>query len=161
MWGALPSRRPFCGLGKGQAAKVVRRLGCLAAGCKECPFVGLQKLNPVGDIARVPDVPVKAKLGAQERGAQLRNQFLGGVGPRAPKRWRQIAMPAATCGPLQCPLCRSRHNTHYADLRIMPRRCRSRGQVSRVSARHDGIIGLTEQAVVVPGSESIGTGILR
>ena len=50
--------------------------------------------------------------------------------------------------------------THYADLRIMPRRCRSCGQVSRVSARHVGIIGLTEQAVVVPGSESNGTGIL-
>ena len=50
--------------------------------------------------------------------------------------------------------------THYADLRIMPRRCRSRGQVSRVSAQHVGIIGLTEQAVVVPGSESNGTGIL-
>jgi hypothetical protein len=50
--------------------------------------------------------------------------------------------------------------THYADLRIMRRRCRSRGQVSRVSARHVGIIGLTEQAVVVPGSESNGTGIL-
>jgi hypothetical protein len=49
---------------------------------------------------------------------------------------------------------------HYADLRIMPRRCRSRGQVRRVSARHVGIIGLTEQAVVVPGSESNGTGIL-
>jgi antirestriction protein ArdC len=53
------------------------------------------------------------------------------------------------------------HETiHYADLRIMPRRCRSCGQVSRVSARHVGIIGLTEQAVVVPGSESNGTGIL-
>jgi antirestriction protein ArdC len=50
--------------------------------------------------------------------------------------------------------------THYADLRIMPRRCRSRGEVRRVSARHVGIIGLTEQAVVVPGSESNGTGIL-
>jgi hypothetical protein len=62
--------------------------------------------------------------------------------------------------PDQCVLCRYRHKTHYADLRIMPRRCRSRGQVSRVSARHVGIIGLTEQAVVVPGSESNGTGIL-
>ena len=41
-----PSRRPLSGLGKGQAAQVVRSLGCLAAGCKERPFVGLQKLNP-------------------------------------------------------------------------------------------------------------------
>jgi hypothetical protein len=29
-----------------------------------------------------------------------------------------------------------------------------------VSTRHVGIIGLTEQAVVVPGSESNGTGLL-
>jgi len=61
--------------------------------------------------------------------------------PPRPRRWAKNA------------LC-------YADLRIMPRRCRSRGQVRRVSARHVGIIGLTEQAVVVPGSQSNGTGIL-
>jgi antirestriction protein ArdC len=48
---------------------------------------------------------------------------------------------------------------HYADLRIMPRRCRSRGQVRSLSAacRHNRT---TEQAVVVPGPESKGTGFL-
>ena len=78
-----PSRCPFSGLGKGQAAQVVRRLGRPAAGCKERPFVGLQKLDPLGDIARASDVPVKAKFCAKERGAQLRDQFLRGVIARA------------------------------------------------------------------------------
>jgi hypothetical protein len=39
----VPSRCPVGGLGKGQPAQVVCRLGRLAAGRKECPFVGLQK----------------------------------------------------------------------------------------------------------------------
>jgi hypothetical protein len=76
---ALPSRCPFRGLGKRQAAQVVRSLGCLAARGKECPLVSLQELNPGADIARVPDVTVKAEFRAQERGTQFRNQFLGCV----------------------------------------------------------------------------------
>jgi hypothetical protein len=36
-------------------------------------------LDPVGNVARVPDVTVKAKFCAQERGAQFRNQFFGRV----------------------------------------------------------------------------------
>src|SRR5438067_294612 len=63
MWGrAVPSRGPFRGLGKNQTAKVVRGLGCLAAGCKEGPFVGLQEFDPGTDIARVPNVTVKGKF---------------------------------------------------------------------------------------------------
>src|SRR5258708_5690577 len=76
---AAPSRCPFRGLGKRQAAQVVRSLGCLAARGKECPLVSLQELNPGADIARVPDITVKAKFRAQERGTQLRNQFLGSI----------------------------------------------------------------------------------
>src|SRR5438105_2283578 len=74
-----PSRRDFCGLGEGQAAQVVSRLGRLAARRKECPLIRLQELNPVGDVARVPDIAIKAKFCAQEGGAQLRNQLLGGI----------------------------------------------------------------------------------
>src|SRR6267142_2613449 len=74
-----PSRRYFRGLGKRQVAKVVRSLGCLAAGCKEGPLVSLQELNPGADIARVPDVTIKAEFRAQERGTQFRDQFLGRV----------------------------------------------------------------------------------
>src|SRR5258708_17880436 len=69
-WGsmapALPSRCPFGRIGKGQSAKVVGSLGCLAASCKGCPFFGLQKLKPVGDVARVSVIAVKAKFGTQE-----------------------------------------------------------------------------------------------
>src|ERR1700730_4744619 len=84
MWGpAVPSRRPFHGIGKGQAAQVVRCLGCLAARCKECPLVGLQELDPVGDVPSVSDVSVKAKFCAEEGGAQLCNQFFGCVMARA------------------------------------------------------------------------------
>src|SRR4051794_14045665 len=80
MWGrAVPSRGPRRGFGKGQAAKVVGSLGCLAARCKEGPFVGLQELNPGADIARVSNVPIKAEFGTQEGGTQFCNQFLGGV----------------------------------------------------------------------------------
>src|SRR5258708_2134563 len=77
VWGsmapAVPSRCPFGGLGKGQAAQVVGSLGCPAAGCKECPFVGLQKLNPIADVTRVSYVAVKPKLCAQEGGPERRN----------------------------------------------------------------------------------------
>jgi hypothetical protein len=62
------SGRDFRGLGKGQATEIVRGLGCLAARGKECPFVDFQKVNPRGDIARAPDVPVKAKFCAKECG---------------------------------------------------------------------------------------------
>jgi hypothetical protein len=62
------SSRDVCGLGKGQTAQVVRSLGCLAARCKECPFIGFQKLNPIGDVPRVPNVTVKAKFCTQEGG---------------------------------------------------------------------------------------------
>jgi len=55
-----PSGRPFGWFGDGQASKVVGGLGCLAAGCEECPSVGLQELNPVGDVARIPNVTIKA-----------------------------------------------------------------------------------------------------
>src|ERR1700738_4268990 len=48
-WGsmapAVPSRSPFREFGEGQAAKVVRGLGCLAARREECAFVGLAGLN--------------------------------------------------------------------------------------------------------------------
>jgi hypothetical protein len=88
--------------------------------------------------------------GAMQCPAVLSNTFLahrrGSESCRQPRCW--------------WPRRRAKNALHYADLRIMPRRCRSCGQVSRVSARHVGIIGLTEQAVVVPGSESNGTGIL-
>jgi antirestriction protein ArdC len=72
----------------------------------------------------------------------------------------QVPPPAAYFEPINWHRTAFHELGHYADLRIMPRRCRSCGQVSRVLARHVGIIGLTEQAVVVPGSESNGTGIL-
>ena len=72
----------------------------------------------------------------------------------------QVPPPAAYFEPINWHRTAFHELGHYADLRIMPRRCRSRGKVRRVSARHVGIIGLTEQAVVVPGSESNGTGIL-
>src|SRR5258708_3872613 len=66
VWGsmapAVPSRCPFGGLGKGQAAQVVGSLGCLAAGREERPLVGLQKLNPIADVTRVSDVTIKAKF---------------------------------------------------------------------------------------------------
>ena len=75
----MPSRCPLGGLGKGQATKIVSRLGRLAAGCKERPLVGLQKLNPVGNISRAPEATVKTKFRTQERSAQFRNQFLGRV----------------------------------------------------------------------------------
>src|SRR5437588_149028 len=67
---------PFGGLGKGKAAQVVRSLGGPAACREERAIVGLQKLNPVGDVARVPDVTIKTKFCTQECGAQLGNQFL-------------------------------------------------------------------------------------
>jgi hypothetical protein len=70
---AVPSRCPFGGLGKGQAAQVVGSLGCLAAGREERPLVGLQKLNPIADVTRVSDVAVKPKLCAQEGGPERRN----------------------------------------------------------------------------------------
>jgi hypothetical protein len=76
---AVQSRRPFRRLGKGEATQVIRSLGCLAARCKECPLIRLQKLNPRGDIARAPDVPIKAKFCTQERRTQLRNEFLGRI----------------------------------------------------------------------------------
>jgi hypothetical protein len=38
----------------------------MAARCKECPFVGLEKFNPVADVASIPNVPVKPKFRAQE-----------------------------------------------------------------------------------------------
>src|SRR4051794_767310 len=66
---AVSSRCPLIGLAKGQAAQIVSSLGGVAAGRKDCPLVSLQKLNPVGDIARIPDVTVKAKFGTQEGGA--------------------------------------------------------------------------------------------
>ena len=75
---------PFLPVQQGpQAAQVVRSLGGSAASGKEGPFVSLQKLNPWGDIARAPNVSVKAKLGAQESGTQLRNEFLSRVITRA------------------------------------------------------------------------------
>src|SRR5438552_4086773 len=80
---ATPSRRDFRGFGKGQATKVVRCFRCLAARGKECAFVSLQKFNPVGDVARVSDVAVKAKLSTQEGGAQFCDQFFGRVTARA------------------------------------------------------------------------------
>jgi hypothetical protein len=66
---AVPSRCPFRGSRKSQAAQVVSSLGRLAAGRKECPFVGLQKLNPIADVARVSHIAVKAKFGTKERSA--------------------------------------------------------------------------------------------
>jgi hypothetical protein len=75
--GAL--RGDFRGFGKGEATQIVRGLGCLATRRKECPLVSFQKLNPVADIARVPNVTVKTEFRTQERGTQLRNQFLGRV----------------------------------------------------------------------------------
>src|SRR5205823_14031706 len=80
---AVPSRGPFARFGEGQAAQVVRSLGCLAAGSKEGPFVGLQELDPGADVARVPNIAIEAKFRTQERGAELRNQFLGRVVARA------------------------------------------------------------------------------
>jgi hypothetical protein len=74
-----PSRCPFRRFGKGQRTQVFGGLGCPAARRKECPFVSLQKLNPVADIARAPNVAVKAKFRRQERGAEFRNQFFRGV----------------------------------------------------------------------------------
>jgi hypothetical protein len=74
-----PSRCPFRRLGKGQAAKVVRSPGRMAAGCEECAFVGVQQLDPITDVAGIPDVTIKAKFGTQERGAQFGYQFLGRV----------------------------------------------------------------------------------
>src|SRR5207247_7619665 len=71
VWGwkspPAPSRCPFRGLGKGQAAQVVRSLRCLTARCKECAFVSFQQLNPGADIARIPDVTIETKFCTQER----------------------------------------------------------------------------------------------
>src|SRR5438132_12167235 len=88
-----PSRRPFRGLGKGQAAKVVRSFRCLAARCEECAFVGLQELNPRADIASISDVTIKAKFRTQERGAQLCDQLFASVIPRA-KAVPQVSIKA-------------------------------------------------------------------
>ena len=54
-----PSGRDFRLLGKGQATQIIRGLGCLAARCKECPFVGLQKFDPVGDVPALRTSPSK------------------------------------------------------------------------------------------------------
>jgi hypothetical protein len=43
----------------------------MAAGREESPFVGFQKLNPITDVARVPNVTIKAKFRTQEGGAQF------------------------------------------------------------------------------------------
>jgi len=56
------SGRSLRPLREGQPAQVVRSLGGMAAGCKECPFVGLQKLNPVADVASISNITVKAKF---------------------------------------------------------------------------------------------------
>src|SRR6266446_1244648 len=105
VWGwkspPAPSRRDFRGLGKRQAPQVVRSLGCLTARCEECPFVGLQELNPVGDVARVPDVAIKAKLSTQEGGAQFCNQFFGRV-IAGTEPILQISINARlVCGPMR------------------------------------------------------------
>jgi hypothetical protein len=55
----------------------------MAAGCKESPLVSLQKLNPAGDVASIPNVTVKSKFCTQERRTQLRNEFLSRVVARA------------------------------------------------------------------------------
>jgi hypothetical protein len=62
-------------VGEGQAPQVVSGLGRLAAGCKECAFVSLQKVNRGCNVARVSDIAVKAKFGAEQSGAQLCNQL--------------------------------------------------------------------------------------
>jgi hypothetical protein len=62
----VPSRRDFRGLGKGQAPKTVGGGLRLAARCKECSFVSLQKPNPGSDIAGVAQITVNRELGAQE-----------------------------------------------------------------------------------------------
>src|SRR5258707_1125741 len=87
LWVASNINRPsiFDGHQHGTGIRTVMRagrtnhfpsLGSVAARCKECPFVSLQKLNPGRDVARIPDVTVEAKFRTQECSPQLRNQFL-------------------------------------------------------------------------------------
>jgi hypothetical protein len=61
--------RDFGTVGKSETAKVARGLRSLAAGREECPLVGLQQVNPGGDIARIANVAVKAEFGTEERSA--------------------------------------------------------------------------------------------
>src|SRR5260221_7035044 len=98
---ATPLRRFLRGLGESQAAQVVRSLGRLTARRKKCAFVGLQELNPGADIARISDVTVKAKLRAQERGAQLRDQFFSRIIAR-PEPILQMSINARlVCRPMR------------------------------------------------------------
>ena len=66
---------------KRQAAQVISSPRRLAASGEESSLVGLQKFDPVPDVARVPEIAVKAKLCTQERSAQFGDQFFGRVAP--------------------------------------------------------------------------------
>jgi hypothetical protein len=68
---------------KRQSAQVVGGLRRLAASGEEGSRVGLQELDPVPDVTRMPEVTVKAELRTQERGAEFCDQLFASVIPRA------------------------------------------------------------------------------
>jgi hypothetical protein len=80
---ACASRRDFSGLHKRQAPQVFGGLGSPIARGEECPFVSLQQLDPRSDVACIPNIAVKREFGSEERGTQLRDQFLSRIGPLA------------------------------------------------------------------------------
>jgi hypothetical protein len=96
------------GLGQGQAAQVVGGGLRLAACCEKSAAVGLQETDPGLDVAGVAQVTVNRELGAEERRAQLGDQFLCGIGalakavPQVTIQARLVACRVARTGSGTC-----------------------------------------------------------
>jgi hypothetical protein len=118
-----PSRRSFRGLGKRQAAQIIRSLGSVATRCKECALVSLQKLNPVGDVARVPDVTVICRILSRSR----RKSKIPVFSPRISTRRRRSfsTAPARRRRPSPLPIrrWRKRRRVGLQPARMTPPAC--------------------------------------
>ncbi len=71
------------GQGSGKRSKVVGRLRGFARGGEDRAVVVPQQVEPMFDVAGVPQFARDSEVGAEEGGGKLGDQFLGGVGARA------------------------------------------------------------------------------
>ncbi|MNR59098.1 hypothetical protein D3C85_1802770 [compost metagenome] len=60
----------------------------MAAGPEDRAFIRFEQAQPEVEIILVPQLPLNAGLGAQERGAHFRDQFLEGIAGRAERGGR-------------------------------------------------------------------------
>jgi len=64
---------------------------CLGCDREDCSVIVTQKINPLADVAAVPELALDAKMGAEEGTREFRYQFLGRIGTGA-EASREIAV---------------------------------------------------------------------